>query len=167
MMPRLTPGPALAAGERMLTRREFLRTSAVAAKAATVTIIVTHIGCSNSDNNNGGTTVTTSPTLPCDGAGSTSTVVSGHTHEICVPLSDLTNPPANGATYTTTFASAAGVNNHTHNLVLSQAELAALGAGSVVTMTTTISEAHEHSFTLQRATAAATTPAPTPTVGPY
>jgi hypothetical protein len=96
-----------------------------------------------------GTSTSTSPTNPtaaCDGLAATSTNVQDHVHNVCVPLADLANPPAAGATYTTTTA-----NGHVHTLQLTQAQLQQLSQGVVVSMTTSVAEDHVHIFTMQRA----------------
>src|SRR6185312_7768622 len=63
----------------------------------------------------------------CAGIDSTSTVNSDHTHDICVPTTDLTSPPAAGVTYTST-----NVGQHTHTLMLTQAQLTTIKQGGSV-----------------------------------
>lgn len=136
----------------MLTRRAFLHGSAATITGATVTLVLTDLGCSSDD---GGRTTSTSPTLACDGIGSVSSETGGHRHEVCVRDSDLASPPSSGVTITTSVS-----DGHTHTLVLAQAQLQALAAGSAVTLSTRVAEDHTHSVSLQRAPAA-TLPPPT------
>ena len=71
---------------------------------------------------------------------------------VCVASSDLTNPPAAGATYTTT-----SVSGHTHTVTLTQAQLASIQSGSTVTVTTSSvvdpldGVAHTHQFAVHMA----------------
>jgi hypothetical protein len=150
----------------MQNRRQFLVTAMQAAAGAGVTLLLTPLiaGCGSSDNGSTPTpTTTTNPTVPgCDGAGATSTSVLGHTHTVCVPLSDLNSPPAGGRTYATSGASTDG---HVHQITLSQAQLTAIAGGQSVGITTTIVESHTHDFALQEA-AATTAPTPTPSPTP-
>jgi hypothetical protein len=79
----------------------------------------------------------------CDGAGAESTANSGHSHTVCVASSDLMNPPASGASYTTSSA-----DGHTHVVELSSEQLMGIAGGSNVTVTTSVTDAHSHTFTL-------------------
>jgi hypothetical protein len=84
--------------------------------------------------------------IACDGDASISTVNSGHSHTLCVPSTDLASPPVGGFTYT---SSAAGANQHTHDVTLSQIQLAQIAAGQLVTVTSAESLGHTHDFTIQ------------------
>jgi hypothetical protein len=121
----------------MITRREFLRGS-----MATL-VLVPLAACSSDDGSpasaGGGSQG------GCQGAFSTGTSSSGHIHTVCVPESDLTNPPANGGTYTT--SSNAG---HTHAVTLTQAQLQSVAGGGSVTVTSS-SAGHTHDFSVQKA----------------
>ena len=142
----------------MLSRRQFLKNTAAAASGLTVTFLVTvtQIGCSSASN----TGTSTSPALPCDGAGAESSLNAGHTHTVCIPAADLSSPPPGGASYTTSQNQ-----GHTHQLVLQQTQLQALGAGQSATLTTTLDQGHTHTFVLERAGQAAT-PTEAPMVSP-
>src|SRR5579862_4835571 len=100
----------------MLTRRQLLT------RGTTVLLLVPVLGCSSSPASvdAGG----------CNGIDSTSTVDAEHTHTVCVPTTDLTNPPSAGATYTTS-----NNGNHTHTVTLTQANLAAINSGQTITVT--------------------------------
>jgi hypothetical protein len=118
----------------MNTRREFLKGT-----FATL-ILIPLVGCSSDDD---------SPTSPgntggCQGVSSTGSNSGGHIHTLCVPNSDLTNPPAGGRTYTT--SSDAG---HTHSVVLSQADLQTIEGGGSVPVTATGS-GHTHDFVIEK-----------------
>jgi hypothetical protein len=160
----------------MFTRRQFLKTATHTAASTTITFALAPLllqGCGGDDDNtsSGGTpapATTTNPTQPtpttatCDGAGATSTVVADHTHMVCVPLADINAAPGAGTTYTTTPAATDG---HTHDVVLTQAELRSLAAGQTIDVTTTITESHTHDFALVE-TQPTATPAPTPSPTP-
>jgi len=71
-----------------------------------------------------------------------STKVSGHTHTVCVEQGDLDNPPAGGATYTTSST------GHTHTVALTQADLESIAGGGSVTITSSSSGGHTHEFAI-------------------
>jgi hypothetical protein len=143
----------------MLSRREFLSQ----AVGATATLLLTPIvvgACS--DSGYGGSSASTNPTLPgCDGVQPTSSVAASHTHSVCVPMRDLTSPPAGGVTYATSNTS-----EHTHTVLLSAEQLTAINAGNTVTIQTSSEldplngERHTHGFAIRRAETG--TPAPAP-----
>lgn len=157
----------------MISRRQFMHTAAVASSGATVTLILTPLssltGC-DSDDTSEGQTGSTNPTTPvgggeptpnpaqptggCDnkgGIGSRSSVSLGHTHDICVAGTDLTNPPSGGATYTTT-----NNDGHMHAVTLTAAQLSALSRGETVTTQTTNVAGHTHDYAIRKATTTST-----------
>jgi hypothetical protein len=153
----------------MLTRRKFLETAAQAAAGATVTLLLTPLGCGS--NESSGTSVSTNPTNPtedgCDGAFETSSVELGHTHTLCVAAGDLDAPPAGGATYSTSVTE-----GHDHSVTMSQAQLATVASGGSVVVTSSLvnggAGAHTHQFTVQMApSTTASPPAEPPSTGPY
>jgi hypothetical protein len=84
----------------------------------------------------------------CNGASDTSTSVPDpqendqmHTHTVCVPHADLANPPASGATYTTSTAL-----GHSHTVTAQLSDLQDLASNDAVTLTTSLSHDHEHAF---------------------
>jgi hypothetical protein len=84
----------------------------------------------------------------CNGASDTSTAVPDpqamemlHTHTVCVPAGDLSQPPAGSNTYTTSTTL-----GHTHTVTISADELQNLGAMMVVTVTSSTVLDHEHVF---------------------
>lgn len=88
--------------------------------------------------------VTVGPTLPpCDGAGSTSSLVDGHSHFVCVAAPDLASPPIDGGVYTSTVE-----RNHSHTITLGPDRLAAIGRGELITVTSSLEQNHTHSFSL-------------------
>lgn len=141
----------------MLSRRAFLITGGT----GLVTLIVTPLlpGCGSDDD---GTVTSTNPTVPeCDGAGATSTVAVGHSHTICVPTSDLEEPPLVGSTYTTSSS-----DGHDHTLRLSRVQLMELEQDQTVTVTTAPArtstvDLHTHDFVISKA-AVATPPVQSP-----
>jgi hypothetical protein len=83
----------------------------------------------------------------CAGIDSTSTVVDDHMHDICVPTTDLTSPPAAGVTYTST-----NVGSHTHTVALTQAQLQMINTGTAVgPITSSTSDGHTHDWTIMKA----------------
>jgi hypothetical protein len=123
----------------MFTRRELLT------RGTTMLLLIPVVGCSSSSSSNqtdGGS---------CAGVESTSTVNASHTHTVCVLTSDLTSPPPNGATYTTS-----NVGSHTHRVMLTAANLTAINSGQAVMVTSTTdpdpinSMNHSHDFTIQK-----------------
>jgi len=144
----------------MQTRRQFLCSALEAISGASVTLLLAPLvgGCGSDDGSTPSTT--TSPTVPsCDGAGDTSSSTLGHTHTVCVPLSDLDSPPARGQTYAT---SGAATDGHVHQITLTQEQLTVIAAGRSVGVTTTVVESHTHDFSLHE-TVPTTTITPTPT----
>jgi hypothetical protein len=115
----------------MWTRREFLKGSVV-----TFLLIPVATSC-GSDN----------PSA-CQGTGGTSTPAGDgpHTHTLCVPVADLTNPPASGRTYLTSSA-----DGHSHSILITQQQLQTIAANQGITLTTAATLGHSHDFTLQRA----------------
>ena len=124
----------------MVTRRQF-----------TVTLVLTPIAswlassCGGSDSSGDGTTSNTIPTVPsCDGVGARSNVQEGHSHELCVPVADLSSPPTGGKTYDTSSE-----DGHVHRVTLDAAQLSAVGRGELVQVTTSIEDGHMHAYALQ------------------
>jgi hypothetical protein len=147
---RLAQGTA--GGNPMLSRRHFI-------SRGTATLLLIPIakvvglgssGCSSSG--------TSSPPAAAGDSGSpapasgditvTSTVASDptgpHTHMITVLATDLSSPPAAGATYTSTTA-----NNHAHTVTVSAAQLGTIEGGGSVTVTSS-STGHTHDFMIMR-----------------
>ncbi|HSO36645.1 MAG TPA: hypothetical protein VLT33_29170 [Labilithrix sp.] len=137
----------------MLSRRELL----TAAGGGLVTLLLTPlVGACGSSTEPGTATATgaTTPAAGCDGAGETSTVVAGHTHTLCVPASDLSQPPAAGATYSTSISG-----GHDHAVALTSAQLTTVLNGGSVSVTTSTVSGHAHEFSVRKAAV----PAPVPT----
>ena len=129
----------------MLTRRAFLTRSTTVLLLVPIAASCTSSSYSNPNpgpNTSGG----------CDGIDATSTVVDAHDHMVCVLTSDLTNPPAAGVTYTSTNAS-----GHTHSVTLTHDQLAAVEAGTEVTVTSSVAvdtyngQSHTHEFMVVKA----------------
>ena len=123
-----------------MTRRELLIRSGV------ILLLVPIASSCSSSTYGGSGKQASADAASCDGIDSTGTVVQSHTHEVCVPSSDLASPPAAGATYTTTNVSA-----HTHTVTLTQAQLQQIAAGGTVAVTSSTVEAHTHDFAIMRA----------------
>ena len=110
----------------MTTRRQFIET---------ITLLLIPVGCSGSSDTGAGSGSNCTP--------STSSNVQGHTHSICVPAADLTNPPAGGNTYPTSTDA-----GHSHDVTLTADELSAIQSGMIVMVETTNVGNHTHSFTI-------------------
>lgn len=85
------------------------------------------------------------PTIACGGVGARSSSVNGHTHDICLPKSDLASPPSSASSYVTTTA-----NGHAHLVSLESTELSAIQRGEVVRVTTAEEAGHVHAFVIAR-----------------
>ncbi len=119
----------------MLTRREFL-------KGSTATLILIPLAaCSDDDS-----PVSAGGSGACQGVLTTGSQSSGHVHTVCVPDSDLNNPPAGGGSYSTSSAS-----GHTHTVNLSQAQLQTVSGGGSATVTSSSSSGHMHDFLIRKA----------------
>lgn len=131
----------------MMTRRTFLIGAAKTSARATVVLLLTPLagsGCGSSSSDYGSSP---SPvTSSCTGIGATSSLAAGHTHELCVPATDLSSPPANGTTYATSLTS-----GHSHSVTLTADQLRSLERGDSVTTTTTSVSGHTHDFAIRRA----------------
>jgi hypothetical protein len=139
---RLSPGKM---PSNMLTRRQLLM-------RGTTMLVLTPIviaGCSGYGSSSTGTV--TIDAGVCNGVGGQSTVVDSHSHSICVPTADLTAPPADGATYTSSDSS-----SHTHTLVLTSAQLTSIQNGQTVMVTSAAAvdpvnnDNHSHNWTLRK-----------------
>ena len=111
-----------------MNRRDFLSSSVV------LLLIPVVSGCGND----------TTPSNGCDGVFSTSSVTDGHTHTLCVPTTDLTNPPAAGNTYTTSINA-----GHSHTVMLTQQQLQTINSGGQVMVTSSAPAAHD--FVIKKA----------------
>ena len=142
----------------MLTRRQLL------SRGTTLLMMVPVIpavlqACSSSSS--AGST----PDQSCPSANITtdSSVNDQHSHFLCIPTADITNPPANGMTYT-----ALQNGEHVHTVTLTAAQLAQIGSGGTVTIQSSsdldpISNVvHPHTFTITKPTASAPPPPPAP-----
>ena len=118
----------------MITRREFLRGS-----MATL-VLIPLAACSDDDS-----PMSANGSSACQGVSSTGSRIAGHVHTVCVPDSDLNNPPAGGRTYTTSSDS-----SHAHSVNLSQTQLETVSGGGSVTVTSS-STGHTHDFLIRRA----------------
>jgi hypothetical protein len=84
----------------------------------------------------------------------TSSVSDDHTHTVCVPATDLANPPSAGATYTTSPPDSGGmvIAGALHTITLTAAQLSMIQAGQSLTVTTSTDGGHDHQFVLTMAT---------------
>jgi hypothetical protein len=71
----------------------------------------------------------------------TSSLVSGHQHQLTLEVSLFSNPPAADTVRQTTVAQ-----SHSHTVTLTQAQLQSIGAGGTVTVTTSVVLEHVHTF---------------------
>ena len=79
----------------------------------------------------------------------TSSLDDNHTHTVSLQLSDITSPPAAGATETTSLNQ-----SHTHTVTLTETDFASINAGNTVTKTTSEDETpghvHTHTFDFRK-----------------
>ena len=140
-----------------MDRREFLRD---AARMLLVLPFGTFLlECGSDNNTGGGATSTTNPTQPGPdttppdapprvvGANivNTSDQVNAHSHSFSVPSADLTTPPPSGVSGATTEAQF-----HSHELVITQANLQSAMSGQTVKVQTSNVVGHIHTFTIVR-----------------
>jgi hypothetical protein len=110
----------------MINRREFLSDTWI----TLLLVPLAETGCSQSGNG-------------CDGVFSVSSTAASHTHTLCVAASDLTSPPSNGATYTTSLSG-----DHTHQVTLTAAQLGSINAARAVSVMSTNVSGHTHNFSI-------------------
>jgi len=86
--------------------------------------------------------------LACSGSSSigdyefTSTVDSGHAHQIGLFNADIENPPEEKIIETTS------VSGHTHTITLNRADYEAFKSGQQINVTTSVADGHTHAFRL-------------------
>ena len=114
---------------RMPSRREFVRLSSLALA------LPCGLSCGSGEDDR--------PAGSCSGVGATSTVVEGHSHEICVPASDLESGISVALLYTTSTDQ-----GHTHQITLSREQLESLTNAGTIEVTSTVAFGHRHAFTL-------------------
>ena len=119
----------------MISRRKFL-------KGSMATLVLVPLAACSSDDNG---PVSAGGGSSCSGVSTIGSASAGHVHTMCVPSGDLTSPPANGATYTTTNDS-----GHVHSVTLTQAQLQTVAGGGMVDITSS-STGHTHSFIIKMA----------------
>jgi len=145
----------------MLTRRQlFVRGTTLLMLVPVIPAVLQACSSSSSDSSSA---PSDAPGNACAGTDPLSTVNAGHTHSLCVPTSDMTSPPAAGATYTSS-----NDGNHTHKITLTAEQLASIASGQSVTVTSTsdvdpINQvAHSHSWTITKPTTTKPTVPPPP-----
>lgn len=133
----------------MFTRRELL------SRGTTLLLLVPILGC---------TTGSDSQPVACNsGLGFTSSLDAEHTHTLCVPTVDMTNPPATGTNYVTSTDG-----GHTHKVTLTQAQLSTINGGGTVMVASTSDNdptnnlVHSHSFAISKAAGQNPPPPPPP-----
>jgi hypothetical protein len=125
-----------------MERREFLIRSA---KSGAVLVLVPAgwtLAC-NSSTSNGTSTDAAAGTTGSTGSGLryTSDVVSGHSHDFTIVMTDLSSPSAAGLSGQTTVAQ-----SHTHTVSLTLADLMQIESGAAVTKQTSTVLSHLHTF---------------------
>ncbi|HEY3818870.1 MAG TPA: hypothetical protein VGL81_16980 [Polyangiaceae bacterium] len=132
----------------MPTRREFL-------ESATVTLLMIPLAaCASSPPVTGVApdAGANEDASSCSGVFTTSSNVSEHTHTLCVPATDLSTPPVNGNTYTSsTNLDPLNDVEHSHTVTLTAQQLASIDGGGAVTITSSNSDEHTHQFMITRA----------------
>jgi hypothetical protein len=79
----------------------------------------------------------------CNGTGADTNTVDNHAHFVCVPNSDLDNPPAAGAMYATSTS-----DGHSHAVTFTFDELQSLAQGQTIDVMTSLEDGHQHSVVL-------------------
>jgi hypothetical protein len=132
----------------MKTRRQFLTQATVTLLLVPLTECASSSPPAASTGDDGGA----SPdAAACDGVHTTSSNVSEHTHTLCVPQSDLSSPPGQGATYTSSSSlDPLNDENHTHTITLSAQQLLSIETGAQVVVTSSVSDSHTHQFAIVR-----------------
>lgn len=124
----------------MLTRRELLT------KGTTLLLLVPIVGCANSGG--GGTPVCDPGSLAYK-----SSTDAEHTHVLCMATADLTNPPVEGRTVTTSVDG-----GHSHKVTLTRDQLVSINSGNTVVVTSTTdldtisNQNHSHMYMLSKTT---------------
>jgi hypothetical protein len=122
-----------------VTRRELLSKS-------TVLLLLVPVAACSSGSPASSVVQASEDASACDGVFEISTVDNNHDHSLCVPTTDLENPPTTGMTYTTSVNQ-----GHEHTVTLTQAQLQTIDSGMSVTVTTNPPVAYPHNFTIQKA----------------
>lgn len=138
-----------------MDRREFLRDATRMLRVLPFGTFL--LECTN--DNGGGTSTIANPTNPgadttppdappqVQGANIvyTSSKTNDHSHSFSVPSADLTSPPPSGVSGATTSAQL-----HSHDVVITQADLQAAMGGQTVKVETNNVLGHTHTFTIVR-----------------
>lgn len=130
-----------------MKRREFLKAAGTAMMAVPLAMALTACGGGH-DNPN--PSAPTSPTTPVPTGGDFNVTsngdFTGHTHIVTVKSTDVTTQPSSGVNYVCTFDA-----GHTHNLFLSQTQLAAINGGGTVTATSVVDlTGHTHTWSIKK-----------------
>jgi hypothetical protein len=138
-----------------MDRRGFL---IHAARAGSVLLILPAGWAVSGCGNSASSTTTGTPAAPTTNTlRFTSDITQNHTHDFSIATTNLSSPPANGLSGSTTTTL-----GHFHTVILSPAELAQIQSGGTVNKSTTIVDGHSHNFkfsltTAQTGTAPSTT----------
>ena len=74
-----------------------------------------------------------------------SSVNSGHSHQVTISIADIENPPATDKTIDTTSAS-----GHKHTITLTTQDYESIKNGNEVTVTSSLVSRHTHTFVIKK-----------------
>ena len=75
----------------------------------------------------------------------TSSVDSGHSHDVSISGADLDNPPSADKVIYTTYSG-----GHSHTVTLTKQNYESIKSGNAVTLTSSSSSAHTHTFVIKK-----------------
>lgn len=75
----------------------------------------------------------------------TSSVNSGHSHDVTISGADIDNPPAADKTLDTTYSA-----GHIHTITLTPQDYESIKSGSEVTVTSSLNAGHTHTFVIKK-----------------
>jgi hypothetical protein len=120
-----------------MDRREFLIGLGAALLVAPAAFVLNNCG-------GGGSSSANNPPAPAATFSVISSVVFGHTHNVTMQFTDLTDPPSGGVTYVSDGAS------HQHQIFLTEQQLSDISKGGTDTVTSTVVNNHTHDWTITK-----------------
>jgi len=124
----------------VMQRREFCKLAGGALLLIPAGLFLVRCGSNASDQSGNGPM--NQPSVDGTNLIYTSSVVEGHAHTFGVEMAVIDMPSADGVSGPSSV-----VENHSHSVVISSAQLAGISAGQTVAVTTGTAEGHTHVFT--------------------
>jgi hypothetical protein len=119
--------------------REFFKLAGGALILIPAGLFLVRCGGSGSDQSGGGQTI--QPTLNGTKLIYSSSGVEGHWHTFGIEMSAIDRPPANGVSGPSSVTE-----DHSHNVIVSAAELSSISAGETVEVASGTADGHTHLF---------------------